>query len=85
MYFLFVFLIGFVIPLLFKKAKMKWAKWFPAILLFVGMIIMGGKAKFFPGPEMAVLGEIMYFMILGTAAIGAIIGALFVHFSNKKN
>jgi energy-converting hydrogenase Eha subunit G len=45
---------------------------------------MGGKAMFFPAPEMAVLGEIVYFMIFGTITIGAVIGGGIVHFWNKR-
>ncbi len=39
---------------------------------------MGIKAWIFPGPEMSALGDLIYFMILGSATIGAIIGAIIV-------
>jgi hypothetical protein len=39
---------------------------------------------FFPAPEMAVLGEIVYFMIFGSITIGAVMGGAIVHFWNKR-
>jgi hypothetical protein len=84
MLFFIVFLIGLVVTLLFIKMKSKWAKWIPAILFFIATILMGGKARFFPAPEMAVLGEIVYFMIFGSLTIGAFIGGLMVHYWKKR-
>jgi hypothetical protein len=84
MFFFIVFVLGLLSTLLFIKVKSKWAKWIPAFIFFVATILMGGKAKFFPAPEMAVLGEIVYFMIFGTITIGAVIGGGIVHFWNKR-
>lgn len=84
MFFFIVFLLGLLSTLLFIKLKSKWAKWIPAFIFFVATILMGGKAMFFPAPEMAVLGEIVYFMIFGSITIGAILGGGIVHYWNKR-
>lgn len=84
MVFIFVFLLGLVITLFFIKLKSKWAKWVPAMIFFIATILMGGKAKFFPAPEMAVLGEIVYFMIFGSMTIGALIGGGIIHYWKRK-
>jgi hypothetical protein len=84
MFFLFVFLLGLVITLFFIKLKSKWAKWIPAIIFFIATILMGVKAKFFPAPEMAVLGEIVYFMSFGLMTIGALIGGGILQYWKRK-
>lgn len=84
MFFFIVFLLGLLSTLLFIKLKSKWAKWIPAFIFFVATILMGGKAMFFPAPEMAVLGEIVYFMIFGSITIGAILGGAIIHYWNKR-
>jgi hypothetical protein len=84
MFFFIVFLLGLLSTLLFIKLKSKWAKWIPAFIFFVATILMGGKVMFFPAPEMAVLGEIVYLMIFGSITIGAVIGGGIVHFWNKR-
>lgn len=84
MFFFIVFLLGLLSTLLFIKFKSKWAKWIPAFIFFVATILMGGKAMFFPAPEMAVLGEIVYFMIFGSITIGAILGGAIIHYWNKR-
>lgn len=83
MFLFMVFLCGLLIPFLLVKFKTKWVKWIPAILFLVGAIIMGIKAWLFPGPDMAVLGEIMYFLILGAAALGSLIGGVIVGMLKK--
>jgi hypothetical protein len=85
MFFFVVFLLGILSTFFFIKLKSKWAKWVPAIIFFLATLIMGGKAMFFPAPEMAVLGEIVYFMIFGSITIGAVIGGGIVHFWNRRN
>lgn len=84
MYFLFVFILGLFITLFFYKLKSQWAKWIPALIFFIATIFIGLKAMFFPAPEMAVLGEIVYFMIFGSITIGSAIGGLIVHFLKRK-
>lgn len=84
MVFFIVFLIGLVITLLFIKLKSKWAIWIPAITFTIATILIGLKVKFFPAPEMAALGEIVYFMLLGSLTIGAVIGGLLVRFWKKR-
>jgi hypothetical protein len=84
MFFFIVFLLGLLCTLLFIKLKSKWAKWIPAIIFFLATLLIGGKAMFFPAPEMAVLGEIVYFMIFGSITIGAVIGGGIIHFWNKR-
>jgi hypothetical protein len=84
MFLFIVFLIGLVIPFLFLKVKSKWVSWIPAIILFLAALVMYGKAEFFPGEGMAELGERLYFMIVGVAAIGSILGSVFIHFLRDK-
>ncbi|MHC0035567.1 hypothetical protein [Pseudoneobacillus sp. C159] len=84
MYFFFVFLIGLCATFLFIKLKSEWAKWVPAIVFFLAMIMIGIKILLFPAPEMAVLGEIVYGMILGAMTIGATIGGTIIHFLKKR-
>jgi hypothetical protein len=84
MFFFIVFLLGLLSTLLFIKLKSNWSKWIPAIIFFLATVIMGGKAKFFPAPEMAVLGEIVYFMIFASITIGALIGGGIIHFWKKS-
>jgi hypothetical protein len=80
MFFIVLFLIGLVIPFLFIKVKSKWISWIPAIILFLAALVMYGKAEFFPGEGMAELGERIYFMIVGIAAIGSILGSVIIQF-----
>lgn len=84
MLFFIVFLLGLAVTFLFIKLKSKWAKWVPAIFFFIATILMGGKAWLFPAPEMAALGEIVYFMIFGCITIGALIGGVIIHFIKNK-
>lgn len=84
MIFIVCLLVGILFPFLFIKAKSSTKKWIPAMILFFMTIIMGVKAKFFPGAEMAVLGEIVYIMILGTATIGSTLGAIIIQIWKKK-
>lgn len=81
--FILVFVIGMGFPFLLIKIKSKWARWVPTILFLIASIIIGGKAMFFPAPEMAFLGEVVYFMLFGTIALGAFIGGLIVRFFKK--
>lgn len=85
MYFFAVVLIGLLFPFLFYKTNANWAKWIPALVFLAGTLGMGIKARFFPGPEMQVLGEFVYFMILGCATIGAILGGIIVGMLKSKN
>jgi len=85
MVFSIVFLIGMAIPFIFMKAKAKWLKWLPGIIFFICTLGMGVKVLIFPAPEMAVLGEIIYFMLLGTAALGSFISGVILYFKNKKS
>jgi hypothetical protein len=84
MVFLFVFLIGLILPFILMKVKTKWGKWIPAMIFLVGTIIMAVKSTFFPAGEMAVLGEIVYAMLLATMTGGACIGAVIIHFWIRK-
>jgi hypothetical protein len=84
MLFFVVFLIGLILSFSMIKVKSKWAKWVPAILFISGAIVMMGKAKFFPAEEMAVLGEIVYAMLMAAIAGGALFGGVIVHFLKKK-
>jgi hypothetical protein len=77
------FLLGLVIPFIFIKTKSKRIIWIPAILFFLGTIIMGVKARFSPGEGMAELGEWVYFMMFAVTTIGSIIGALVVGLLKK--
>ncbi|MGG1677100.1 hypothetical protein ACIFOT_15280 [Neobacillus sp. NRS-1170] len=83
MFLFIIFLFGLLLPFLLMKYKSKWAKWIPAILFLIGTFIMGIKAWIFPGPEMSALGDIIYFIILGSATIGTIIGAIIVGVMKK--
>jgi hypothetical protein len=83
MFFLVFFLIGMVVPVLLMKINSRWVKWIPFIIFFLAALIMLGKAEFFPGEGMADLGERIYFMSLGTAAIGSFLGGLIVFFIKK--
>jgi hypothetical protein len=73
-----------VIPLLFIKVKSRWGSWIPSIILLLAAILFYGKAEFFPGEGMAELGERLYFMIVGMAAIGSILGSVIIHFLRNK-
>ncbi|MBM6617901.1 hypothetical protein [Bacillus suaedaesalsae] len=78
MYFTFVLLISFILPVLFRKAKNPHLKWIPSLLFVFITIILGFKVVYFPSPEMAILADIMYVMTFGIAIIGSIIGAIIV-------
>jgi hypothetical protein len=84
MFFFVLFLIGLVIPLLFIKVKSRWGSWIPSIILLLAAILIYGKAVFFPGEGMAELGERLYFMIVGMAAIGSILGSVIIRFLRNK-
>jgi hypothetical protein len=84
MYFLMVFILGLAITFISIKIKSKWAKWVPTIIFLIATLFIGVKALFFPAPEMAVLGEIVYFMILGTLTIASFIGGIIIHFWKRK-
>jgi len=84
MFFFVLFLIGLAIPLLFIKVKSRWVSWIPSIILLLAAILLYGKAEFFPGEGMAELGERLYFMIVGMAAIGSIIGSVIIQFLKNK-
>jgi hypothetical protein len=86
MFFIFLilfFLIGLGVPFLLIKVKSKRVIWFPAIIFFIGTILMGVKASFFPGLVMADLGERVYFMILGVTTIGSGFGGIIVGYIKK--
>ncbi|MFD1736475.1 hypothetical protein ACFSCX_07845 [Bacillus salitolerans] len=85
MYFIIVIVCGALIPFLFIKAKSKWIKWSPTLLFLLLTLLFGGKAIFFPAPEMAVLAEIVYFMTFGVAVIGSVIGMFIVKLINKTS
>jgi hypothetical protein len=80
MLFSILFLVGIVIPFLFLKSKTKCLKWIPAICSLIFTVLIGLKILFYPAPEMAVLGEIVYFMLLGSAFIGTLIGGMIIHY-----
>ncbi|MEH7443882.1 hypothetical protein V7201_16335 [Bacillus sp. JJ1122] len=84
MVFSIVFLIGMAFPFIFIKAKGKWLKWLPGMIFFIGTLGMGVKVLLYPAAEMAVLGEIIYFMMLGTAALGSFLSGVIIYFMNKK-
>jgi hypothetical protein len=84
MFFFALFLIGLVIPFLFIKVKSRCVSWIPSIILLLAAILIYGKAEFFPGEGMAELGERLYFMIVGMAAIGSIVGSVIIHFLRNK-
>jgi hypothetical protein len=83
MLFSIVFLIGMAVPILFLKAQADWLKWLPAVIFLFFTLLIGGKILFFPAPEMAVLGEIIYFMLLGCAALGSFVSGVMIHFLKK--
>lgn len=84
MLFSILFLVGILIPFMFFKSKTKWLKWIPALCALIFTVLMGLKILFYPAPEMAVLGEIVYFMLLGSAFIGALIGGMIIHYLKMK-
>jgi hypothetical protein len=84
MFFFILFLIGLVISFLFIKVKSRWGSWIPSIILLLAAILIYGKVEFFPGEGMAELGERLYFMIVGMAAIGSIVGSVIIHFLRNK-
>lgn len=78
MLFFLTFLLGLGVPFFFMKSRIIWLKWLPGIVLLGAAALMGMKILFFPAPEMAVLGEIVYTMLFGLAAFGGFAGALIV-------
>jgi hypothetical protein len=84
MYFLLVFIVGIIITFISIKFKSKWAKWIPALIFLIASLLIGLKVLFFPAAEMAVLGEIVYFMIFGTLTIAAGLGATIIHFWKRN-
>ena len=78
MIFAIVFLLGIFIPFLFIK-NAGWTKWLPCILFFFLTILIALKILFFPAPEMAVLGEVVYLLITACAFTGSLLSALFIH------
>jgi cation transport ATPase len=83
MVFSIVFLIGMALPFLFFKAKSNWLKWLPGILFLVCALGLGLKILINPAAEMAVLGEIVFSMLLGTGAIGSFISGVIITFIRK--
>jgi hypothetical protein len=73
-----------VIPFLLIKRHASLVIWTPAIILFLAAICMAIKAVFFPGEGMSDLGERIYVMMFGTAAIGSVIGGWIVRKINKN-
>lgn len=84
MLFFLIFLLGLGIPFFFMKSRIIWLKWLPGLVLLGAAIMMGLKILFFPAPEMAVLGEIVYAMLLGLAAFGSFAGAVAVQIVLKR-
>jgi hypothetical protein len=84
MYFVVVLLIGLATTFLSIKLKISWAKWIPALIFLIATVFIGLKILFFPAPEMAILGEIIYFMIFGCLTLGAAIGGTTIYFLKKR-
>lgn len=82
-FFIGCFIVGSILPLIFVKAKNKFLKWIPAIILLIGSLLMIIKAYFFPEEGMAELGDMIVFMMLGSAAIGSLVGIIFVKLIKK--
>ncbi|MEH7885679.1 hypothetical protein V7654_15370 [Bacillus sp. JJ1609] len=72
-------------PFIFIKAKAKWLKWLPGVIFFICTLGMGVKVLLFPAAEMAVLGEIIYTMLLGTATLGSFISGVIIYFMKKTS
>jgi hypothetical protein len=68
------------VPFFFIRSRVTWLKWLPGIALLSAALLLGLKILFFPAPEMAVLGEIVYCMLLGIAALGSLLGAMIVQY-----
>lgn len=83
-YFFILFFITLLLTLFFIKFNTRWAKWIPAIMSFLATIIMGLKILFFPAPEMAVLGEVVYAMIFATITLASTIGGVIIFFWKRK-
>ncbi len=66
------------------KIKSKWGGWVPAIIFGLATISMGVVAKFSPSQGMVDLGQVIYFMLLGTATLGSLVGGVIVYFIKKK-
>jgi hypothetical protein len=84
MYFISVFILGIIVTFISIKFKSKWAKWVPSYIFLMASLFMGMKILFFPAAEMAVLGEIVYFMIFGTLTIAAGLGGMIIHFWKRN-
>jgi hypothetical protein len=83
MYFVIVLLLGIATSVIFIKLRSRWARWIPAIIFLTATLFMGLKILFFPAAEMAILGEILYFMIFGALTLGAAIGGVILHFLRR--
>jgi hypothetical protein len=83
-FFIPIFLIGCAIPFLFIKIKSKKAIWIPTMVFIVATILMGIKPNIFPAAEMRDLGERVYFMMLGVATLGSVIGSLIAMIVKKS-
>ncbi|MFZ3588866.1 hypothetical protein ACOI1C_06185 [Bacillus sp. DJP31] len=83
-FFIVVFLCSVLIPFLFIKSRIKLLKWTPSIVLFGVALVFVLKASFFPTPGMAALGEIVYIMMFGISALGAMVGAVLIQLLFKK-
>jgi hypothetical protein len=75
------FVVGLGIPFLFLKKKR--AAWMPPFLFLIVAIYFGVKSYAFPGEGMADLGERVYMMLFGLAAIGSFLGAYIVTRTKK--
>lgn len=84
MFFLVLALIGMIFPFLLIKINARWVIWSPAMIFLIAAITMAVKAALFPGEGMADLGERIYMMMFGAAAVGSIIGGVIVHFKKSK-
>jgi hypothetical protein len=84
MFFFLTFLFGVIAPFLFWKSRGIWIKWLPGIIFLSAALVLGLKILIKPAQEMALLGEIVYFMLFGLAAIGSFIGALILRIMQKQ-
>lgn len=82
-FFVLTFLVGFAIPFLFIRMKVKWILWVPAILFLIVTVLLFIKTSFFPGEGMRELGERVYIMWLGMASFGSFIGAVIARLLKK--
>jgi hypothetical protein len=78
-------LCSILIPFSLKKINYKWVKWSPAGLFLCVTLFFGLKALILPAPEMAVLGEVIYFIMFGVATIGSTLGVFLSPSFSKNN